>query len=84
VSNTLKVCCIESTFRGGCSCLPTLQVKTMIDDYNATGEVPMFKERMQRVIDSLARICTACLAATSADTWEQLHRNKTCPNKVVP
>jgi len=64
VSSTLKVCCIESTIRGKCSCKVTAMI--------------------QRVIDSLDRICSACMAATSQETWEQLHRNKTCPNKVVP
>lgn len=63
---------------------PRQQVKTMVDDFDATGSVPMFRQRMQRIIESLDRICSACLAATSQETWEQLHRNRTCPNKVVP
>jgi len=56
------------------------RVKAMVDDIDAAGEVPMLRERLQNLIKSLDRICSACLASTSAETHELLHRGKTCPN----
>ena len=55
---------------------PKLMVKTMIDDVAATGTVPMLPARLQSLLESLERICPACLAATSQETWDLLHQGR--------
>lgn len=57
------------------------RVKAMLDDVRATGHVPSIEERLQNLIKSLDKICSACLAATSAETHELLHRGRVCSTK---
>lgn len=37
---------------------------------------------IESVIESLEKVCPACLASTSQETWDQLHRGKKCPTLV--
>lgn len=48
-----------------------------MNDHNARRAA----ELIQRVIGSLDRICPACMAATSQETWDLLHHGRECKTR---
>ncbi len=50
----------------------------LLEVWEQTNPMSEVEDNIKKVIESLDKICPACLAATSQETFELLHQGKDC------